>query len=284
MKRIINACTFTFAFLLLAAVSVDAQIKTPAPSPFCSLTQSVGLMEVSIKYSRPGVKDRVIYGKLVPYGELWRTGANASTKISFSDDATVGGVKVPAGDYSLYTIPGESSWTIIINKNLKTGTSDYNKEEDAARFTVKPTRVNQKVETFTINVTDVKMDAANIELVWENTSVKFMVETDVDTKVMADIAKQTAGVDANVYYQSARYYYDTNKDMNKALEWINLATKENPKFWMVRYKALILAKLGKYDDAIKAANESTELANEAGNKDYPRMNGESIAEWKAMKK
>ena len=180
---------------LMAALPIlgMAQIDMPKPSPLSTVTQTVGLTDASITYSRPSAKGRTVFGDLVPYGEMWRTGANASTKIKFSDDVKIEGQDVPAGEYALYTIPGKDVWTIIIHKNTSywgTGDDKYKIAEDQARFTVKPMTYPVKIETLTFGFTDLKNDEAYIELLWENTQVRFKVVSEVDKKVMADIKQQ----------------------------------------------------------------------------------------------
>ena len=270
---------------LFSSNIASAQIKTPAPSPTAKLTQDVGLTNITIEYSRPSAKGRKIFGDLVPFNEMWRTGANASTKITFGDDVTIGGSnKVPKGTYALYTIPGEKTWTIIIHKNTTfwgTGGKDYKAEEDACRFDVAVQSVSPSVESFTIDVNNIKGNGADMVISWENTRVLIPFALDTDTKVMADIKAQMAGPSSNTLYQAARYYYDEKKDMAQALVWITQAMeKGGEKFWMLRYKALILAELSRYKEAIEAANRSSELAKAEDNADYPRMNDKSIGEWK----
>jgi len=259
-----------------------AQINMPKPSPLSNVTQTVGLTDASIAYSRPSAKGRTIFGDLVPFGEIWRTGANASTKIKFSDDVKIEGQDVPAGEYALYTIPGEDEWTIIIHKNITywgTGDDKYKATEDQVRFTVKPMAYPSKIETLTLSFTDLKNDEAFIELLWENTQVKFKVVSEVDKKVMADIDTKMKGVSASTYYQSAQYYFENEKDLAQALIWVNKAIESGEKFWIVKLKSLILAKQGNYSEAIKAAERSKALALEAKNNDYVRMNEKNIEEW-----
>lgn len=268
---------------VMICIPAFAQISMPQPSPKGSFEQRVGLTDISMEYSRPGVKDRVIFGDLVPYGEMWRTGANASTKIEFSSDVVVEGNEVPAGKYALYMIPGKDKWTVVLHKNLSywgTGGKDYKESEDQCRFDVKPNAYPAKVETMTFMVSDIRNESCNIEFLWENTQVKFKVETEVDKLVMAEIKEKMQGVTASTYYQSARYYLENDKDLDQALEWINKALETTERYWIVRQKALILAKLERYDEAITAAERSKALAEEAGNKGYVKMNDESIAEWK----
>jgi len=274
------------ALLILCGVTVSAQIETPAPSPLSTIEQKVGLSDVSITYSRPSVKGRTIFGDLVQYGEMWRWGANASTKFTTSDDIKIAGHDVPAGTYAMYAIPGQETWTIVIHKNTNywgTGGSKYKESEDLVRFEVKAnSSYPVKVETMTFQFSNITTSGCDIEFMWENTQLSMKVETQVDAQVMKEIEMKMKGVSSATYYQAARYYYENDKDMNKAFEWINKALVDNEKFWMVRLKALIQAKMGDYAGAIETAKRSKTLAEEAGNKDYVRMNDKSIAEWKKM--
>lgn len=279
MKKILSL--FITASLAMPGI---AQIKTPTPSPKASITQEVGLTEISITYSRPGVKGRKIFGELVQYGQMWRTGANASSKITFGEPVKINGQDLAAGTYAFYTIPGKDEWTLIFHKNLTywgTGGDKYNTDEDALRIKVKPENYPVLVESMTFDIAEITDNSCKIELKWENTMVSFNVEMDVDSKVMADIDQAMKGVSSSTYYQAARYYLEHDKDLNKALEWINKSMEGgNDKFWMLRQKALILAKLERYKDAVDTANASIAKAKEANNSDYVRMNEKSIAEWK----
>ncbi len=271
------------ALLILTCSTAWAQISVPAPSPLSTIEQKVGLTDMSVTYSRPSAKGRTIFGDLVPFGEMWRWGANASTKLKTSDDITIEGKDVPAGEYALYAIPGESEWTIVIHKNTSywgTGGDKYSTDEDLVRFTVKPNKSYPvATETMTFQFADITSDGCTIEFLWENTQIKLAVKANVDEQVMKEIDMKMKGVSSATYYQAARYYYDNDKDINKAYEWIKLALVDNEKFWMVRQKALIEAKMGKYKDAIKTATKSMDLAQTAGNMDYVRMNKKSIDEW-----
>ncbi len=273
--------------LLALAGTANAQISVPAPSPLSTVEQKVGLTDVSVSYSRPSMKGRTIFGDLVPYGTMWRLGANASTKIKTSDDITINGHDVPAGTYALYAIPNQDTWTIVIHSNTSywgTGGSKYKVEEDLVRFDV---AVNSKypvaIETMTFQFSNLTTEGCNLELLWANTQVVLDIKTNVDEQVLKEIDIKMKGVSSATYYQSARYYYNNDKDMEQAYEWIKLALVDNEKFWMVRQKALIEAKLGKYKDAIETANKSKELAEKAGNENYMRMNEKSIAEWSKKK-
>jgi hypothetical protein len=283
--NLLSKAAFMAVFMLITSASW-AQIKTPQPSPGAKVTQTVGLSDITIAYSRPSAKGRKIFGDLVPFDQKWRTGANTSTKITFPDEITVGGIKVPAGDYALVTIPGKTEWTIILNKNTTMGGNlgkDYKTTDEVANFKVKPTTMSNMVETFTINFTDLTMNTANIELAWENTSVKFNISTDIDSRIMADIKEKTSGTTATTYFQAARYYYDANKDMKQALEYINKAVEMDPKFYIVHLQAQILAKTGDYKKAIDAAKRSMQLAKDADNTDYVALNEKAIAEWSKKK-
>lgn len=285
MKHL-NIKSLVFVAAMLAFISQgNAQIEMPAASPSASFNQTVGLTNITITYSRPSAKGRTIFGGLVPYGELWRTGANAATKLEFSDDVKVGGKDIKAGTYSLFSIPGENEWTIIINKNPNQGgTGQYKQEEDAARFTVKPNKSGYKFETFTIGIDNITNESADVLIMWENTIVAFPVVVEVDGRVMASIERSLT-VSPNAYFQAASYYHDTGKDLNKALEWITLAVNEYEKtnqnvFWVYRKKSLIEADLKKYKEAIATAEKSKKMAQEAGNQQYVKFNDDSIAEWK----
>lgn len=276
---------FTALFTLVSLMPAFSQIKTPQPSPTSQVTQEVGLIKVDLDYSRPSAKGRKIYGDLVPFGALWRTGANASTKVTFSDEASVGGTKLAKGMYALYTIPGEKEWTIIFYKNTTlwgAPAADEFKEEDvAARFNVPVKMVSDKVETFTMNFSNLKNDGADLEIIWENTKVAVPIKVDTDAKVVADIKATMDGPSANAYWAAGRYYFDEKKDMKQALEWVSKAMeKGGEKFWMLRVKAQIQAELGQIKEAIATAEKSAELAKAENNNDYVRMNEKSIAEWK----
>ena len=275
---------FTVALLMIATLFANAQVKTPAPSPSAKMMQTVGMTEVIIDYSRPGMKGREIFGGLVPYKEIWRTGANAATKITFSSDVIIEKNELKAGTYALYTIPSETEWTIIFHKNLTSNTGNYNIEEDVLRFNVKSSQMDNAVETFTIGVSNIGLGTANIDISWENTMVSLAIDTKVDAQVQSTIEKALSGPSMDDYYQAAAYNLVADKDLKQALEWINIAMEKGAteKFWMVRRKALIEAKLGQYKKAIASAKMSLELAEKANNTDYVRMNEESIKEWEKM--
>lgn len=269
---------------LFLADGVSAQnprVEFPSPSPTCTLKQRVGLTDIEIVYSRPGVKDRTIFGGLVPYGEVWRTGANASTKISFSTPVKLNGHEVPAGTYALYTIPGEQEWTVIIDKNTKLfGAFGYDPKDDLLRFTTQPVDFSEKVETFTIDIGDVRDDSAMLYLVWEHTLVPVKIQVDLVSKLVPQIeAAMAAPGEQKPYYQAAMFYYDHDQDLKKARRWIDAAVDQHATYYIVHLQAQILARLGEKEKAIAAAKRSTELAIKAeGPKSgYVKMNQDLIS-------
>jgi hypothetical protein len=278
MKK--NILLFAVSAIMSLTATTQAQIETPRPSPLSSINQKVGLIDVNIVYSRPSAKGRTIMGDVVAYEKLWRTGANASTKIKISGDAAISGNKMEAGEYALFTVPGKDEWTVIIHKNLKAGVGNYNADDDLFRIKVKPTKLTEKVESFTISFDNIKDNMVDISLVWENTKVSFTLTTDFDAQVMKKISDVMAGPSANDYYAAASYYHDNKKDIKQAVSWVNKAVELSPdKYWVVRKQALILFDAGMKKEAIAAAQKSLELSEKAGNDEYVKMNKESIAAW-----
>ncbi|WP_317896905.1 DUF2911 domain-containing protein [Aurantibacillus circumpalustris] len=268
------------AIAAISSTTLNAQLKVPAPSPLQTVKQAFALSDISIEYSRPGAKGRLVYGDVVPFGKVWRTGANASTKITFGDDVKVEGNAIPAGTYALYTVPGKDNWEIIIYKDLTLGgnVADYKKENDVAHFTVKPRALNDKVETLTINFADITSSTVNVELNWEKTSVTFAVVADIDSKIMKDIEAKVVN-DNRPYFQAASYYYESGKDLVKAGEWVDKAIAANPKgFWMVMLKAKIQVKQKDIKGAVASAEKVITIATEAKNDDYVAQAQKLIAE------
>ena len=258
--------------------SVQAQaLRTPAPSPTQNLKQDFALSAVEVSYSRPAVKDRKIFGDLVPYGKVWRTGANQATTISFGEDVTFGGKKVPAGKYGLLTIPDDGEWTVIVSKQLDvTGPAAYKQDQDVARVKIKADEMPFAIESFMITFDNIKPSSMNMIMLWDRTAVTVPISADVESKVMAQI-DNLMNKDNRPYFNAAMYYLDNGKDLNKALAWFDKAIEQNPKaFWVYHQKANALAKLGKKQDAITTANKSIELAKEAKNDDYVALNQKLI--------
>lgn len=261
------------------------QIETPAPSPFQKVEQKVGLTDVTIEYSRPGVKGRQIFAAdgLVPHGKLWRTGANLVTKLSFSDNVTVNGKELKGGDYALLSTPNEGSWAFHFHPYDGRYWSSYAEKEPALTVESVTKKLPMMVESFTIAVNNLSDTGAHIDFMWEKTGSSLDLGVEVDSRVMAAIESTLGGPTPGDYYNAASYYHSAGKDLNQALKWINKATDiKEPKFWQVRRKALILADLGKTKEAISTAKQSMELAMKAGNDDYVAMNKKSIEKWSSM--
>lgn len=267
---------FTLAFLLCSLLSFAQQIQMPQASPSAKIAQKVGLTDVTVDYSRPSTKDRKIFGELVPYGQVWRTGANGATVLSFSTDVIIGGKTIPAGQYALYSIPGKTEWTMILSKNIKLwGAIGYDQNEDVIRFKAQPSKLSKKNETFEISFANMTDTGSDLSLKWENTRVDFRVETEVDPLVMAQIKEFVIdgnNTDPGLLYSAASYYYTNSKDMNQAYNWINESVEEDPKYWTMHLKAKIEAALGKKTDAVETAEVAIDLAEEAGNQDYVGLN------------
>ena len=272
MKKILLCIAVACGNLTFAQTLV-----TPQPSTTQTIKQNFGLSSVELSYSRPNAKGRKVIGELVPFGKVWRTGANQATTLTFGDDVTIGGKKITAGKYGLVSIPDKDNWTLIITKQLDiTSPAAYKPENDVVQVKAKPIALQDKVETFTIQFENVKSNSCDLKLQWENTAVVLPISTDVDSKVMAQI--NTIMTKDNLpYYNAALYYMDNAKDLNQALAWFNKAAEQNPTaYWVHHQRANCLAKLGKKQDAIAAANKSLQLATEAKNTDYVKLNEDLI--------
>lgn len=274
--------------MLLIAVCCSLQVnaqglKLPQASSAQTITQEFGLGSITLTYSRPNVKGRKIFGvgTLQPYGEVWRTGANQATVIKFSDDVTIEGKNVPAGEYGLFSIPGKDEWTIIINKTAKQwGAYQYKQADDVVRFIVKPSLVKDLVETFTMQFTNVKPATCDLTLMWERTAVTMHIVTDVDTRVMANIDEAMKG-EKKPYFAAAQYYYENNKDLGKALGWMNELEKGDPKAYYYKvWKARIQLKMGDKAGAIATATQGAALAKADKSDEYVRLNEAVIAQAK----
>lgn len=271
--------TLLFVF---ASFIATAQVQTPQPSPASELEQTVGLTEVEVEYSRPSMRGRKIFGGLVPYGEIWRTGANKNTTISFEDDITINNDTLKKGTYAIYTKPNADKWEIIFYKDSNNwgNPRNWSDAKVALKAIVPVQKMPMPIETFTITFDDLKSDGATLGMLWENVYVGVPFKVPSNAKAEASIKKVMAGPSANDYFNSAKYYKDAGKDLNQALTWVDKAITSRPNaFWMVREKALILAKMGKKKEAIATAKKSIELAQKAGNTGYVKMNKASIAEW-----
>lgn len=267
------------ASLALDLFAQAPKVDFPAPSPACTLKQRIGLTDVEIVYSRPGVKDRQIFGGLVPYGEVWRTGANSATKISFSTAVKLNGTDIPTGTYGLFTIPGEKEWTIIINKGAEQwGAYKYDEKADVVRFKATPIQISRPIETFTIEFNLIRDDSAMLNIVWDKTLVPIKFEVDLVPRLVSQIeAAMSASGDKKPYYQAASFYFDHGQDLQKALKWANAALAEREVHYVMHLKAKILAKLGQKDEAVAAAKRSKELAIAAKDNGFIKLNDDLIA-------
>lgn len=260
------------AFAAVLSFSVQAQISTPAPSASATVSQSIGLAKVTIEYSRPSLKGRKMFGSaLVPFGSVWRTGANKIPNLIFSQEVLIEGQKVPAGTYGLFTIPTENEWTIILSKNPNQwGAYSYKAEDDLLRVKVKSEKLAQSVEAFTMEFSDFTPSSSKIAIRWENTEAKFTVSHDSDAQIMAEIKEKTANANAtgDTYFDAANYYYETNRDLKQAYEWANKVVEKDQKYWTYYLRGKIAAKLGKCDVAIPDAEKGLELAKKANDGAY----------------
>ncbi len=274
------------AAILFFCQPAIAQIDYPSPSPLAKLHQKVGLTDVKVEYSRPAKKGRILFVDVEEFGKIWRTGANASTKISFSDDVTLEGKPVPAGEYALYSIPGKTDWTIMLYKDLSLGGNigEYDESKEVVRVNVKAEKRSFSVESLTIDIGNISANGATIALIWGEYYVPVKMEVDTDAKVNAqieDYMKNPLASVGNNYAQAANFYFRKDKDLNSALEWIDKAIEINPTaFWNIQTKARILGKMENYSGAITAAQKSSEVAKAAENDfGYIDANQKLIDDW-----
>ena len=264
----------TAMLFLCSMVNSYAQPHIPGASTTQTLTQEFGLGKISITYSRPNVKGRKIFGGLQPYGQVWRTGANAATTITFTENVIIEGNKVPAGTYGLFTIPTTDDWTIIINKNPhQWGAYTYKQDDDLLRFTVKPFPVGENMETFSMQFMNAGAQSADLVMLWEHTGVAVHFKTDDDAQVMANIDTLMQKDPKRNAFNAIQYYYENDKDLNKALAWAQEAQKEDAKdpyyiLWVARLKL----KMGDKAGAIEAAQQGIQLAKDAKDEEYQRLN------------
>ena len=276
MKKIIitaiAVCTLFFS---------EAQLNTPQPSPTQTIKQNFGLSSIELSYSRPGMKGRKIFGDLVPFGNVWRTGANNATTLTFADDVTIGGTKIPAGKYGLLTIPEKEKWTLIITKQLDvTSPAAYKQDQDVVRVIAEPMKLKESIESFTMQFANMKPSTCDLVIRWESTQVLLPIATDVESKVMGQI-DQLMKQDNRPYFNAAMYYMDNGKDLNQALAWFDKAAELQPDaFWVHHQRANCLAKLGKKSEAKAAAEKSKALAITAKNDDYVRLNDKLLEQLK----
>lgn len=280
MKKLVLILCFLGTIQLM-----NAQIVTPQPSPKSTLSQKIGLTDFSITYSRPGVKDRVVFGDLVPYGEKWRTGANENTVFKISDDISIEGQALKAGEYSIYTTPGKMSFDWYFYKTTDNWGMPETWSDDnvALKVTTPVVAKNPKTESLTFDFDDLRNNSANLELSWENVSTSCKITVNTDSKVMKAIDKTLAGPGANDFYAAGRYYLENDKDLSQAYQWLHKSNEMDAKFYVLRQEAICLSKLKRYPEAIKVAKQSIELATKAKNEEYVKMNTKDIESWSRMK-
>ncbi|MUP45515.1 DUF2911 domain-containing protein [Gramella sp. BOM4] len=273
--------------LLFVCASTVAQIQAPAPSPAAKIEQKVGLTDVTVEYSRPAMRGREIFGDLVPYEEVWRTGANANTVISFSDDVTINGKELKKGSYAIYSIPKENSWELMFYNTTDNWGVPQNWDESkvALKTSAEVSEPMSDIESFTIWFANLENDAADLKLGWADKIATVNLGVPTEAKTMASIERVMNGPTANDYFAAASYYHESGKDLDKAYEWVTKATEMagDQAFWMLRRKSLIEADMGKKKEAIATAKKSMASAQKANNADYVKMNKESIAEWEGGK-
>ena len=269
---------FLYLLALLACLTFKTYAQAPR-IPEASSTQTIiqdfGLGKVTITYSRPNVKGRKIFGGINPYGQVWRTGANSATTITFSENVIIEGNKVPAGTYALFSIPEKESWTIILNKTAKQwGAYDYKQADDLLRFKVKPVEVKEKRETFTMQFANSTTKTTDLYIVWDHTAVPVHMQTDDDAQITANIDKLMQGdIKKRPYFNAIQYYYENDKDLSKAMTWALEAEKLEPKApWYKLWKARIQLKMGKKTEAIATAQEGIRLAKASNDDEYVRLN------------
>ena len=259
MKKILLlSATFCYSF-------ISAQIKTPQPSPTATITQKIGLSDITVEYSRPGAKGREIFGELVSYNKLWRTGANKATKITFNNDFIFGDTKVNKGSYSLFTIPGKKKWTIYLNKETELwGVGDFDEQKIVYKLVSKVNESKDFTESFTIDFGTFKAFSAIMSLKWANTKIDIRLEDLGAIKLQKEISKLlNEGPSANDYYNGAKLFADNTSQYEMALKWINIAIEKRPDaFWMLYHKAKIFNLMGQEKDAILTANKTIEIASE----------------------
>lgn len=275
---------FTLFSAVLVAAAVYAQ-DLPQPSPKAMVMQTFGLTDVTIEYSRPGVKGREVFGNLVPFDQLWRTGANSATKITVSTDVMIGSKELKAGSYSIFTTPGKDSWKVMFNTNASASTGQYDAANNAVEIEVKPMTA-EATERLMFSFRNVTDNTTDVHMNWATTAISFEISADASAQAEKNIKAEIAKVEGayGVYNSSARYYYDNDKDLEQALAWSKKSVEISAKFWNVYTLSLIQHKMGDTKNALKTAEQSLKLSEEAKYGPYIKMNKENIAVWSAKKK
>src|SRR5665213_1127906 len=267
-------------FCSFVAVNGFSQVKMPAPSPTQFIKQEFGLSSIELTYSRPGLKGRSVFGTVVQFDSLWRTGANSATKIKFNDPVEILGHNVDSGSYAIYTIPHKNGdWTFILNKGFNnSGLTGYQESEDVFRENIKISKSADKVESLTMQFADVKPESCTLSIMWDNVILNVPIKENIKDKIRSQLEAMLSS-DNKPYWQAAQFYNEFDNNKPKALEMINSAINQSakPPFYMVYYKAKIQKDLGDKKGAIASAKQSMELAKEANNSDYVLLNEKLIS-------
>jgi hypothetical protein len=261
------------AAIAFTAIAAQAQVKIPQPSPTQTIRQDFALGNIELTYSRPAAKDRKVFGDLVPYGKIWRTGANGATIIRFSDPVEIKGKRIDSGSYALYTIPGIDNWEVILNKGVKNwGTAGYTEADDVIRFKAEPVKVKNETENLTMQFDNIKPESCELLLMWQKTGIVIPITANIKDRLRKelDVALKS---DKKPYFQAAQFYNEYDKNSQKALENITKAADENPKaYWIFLYKARIQKEMGDKEGARVSSQKSLEIAKAEKNDDYVKLN------------
>ncbi|AYA36859.1 DUF2911 domain-containing protein [Hymenobacter oligotrophus] len=272
----------------VAALPLQAQqLRLPVMSPTVRMRQDFSTSYIELTYGRPSKRGRDIFGKLEPYGQVWRTGANSSTRIKFGEEVKFGGQVVPAGTYALFTIPDPKEWTIILNKDTSQwGAYDYRPELDQVRVKAKPRTANTAAESFAITLENLQPAAADLYLRWDKVRVSVPIEADADARIMAQI-QDAMKTDKKPYFAAAQYYYSTGKDLNQAIAWLDESIKQQPSYYAYYWKGKMLQKANRNAEAADAVRQSLALVkqekNEHSRDEYTRLNEQLLKEVKGKK-
>jgi tetratricopeptide (TPR) repeat protein len=277
--------TFIICFSIVSVLS--AQVNHPKASPLSITAQEVGLTSIKVEYSRPAVRGRKIFGGLVPYGRIWRVGANASTKITFENDVTIMGNVLEKGTYALYAFPEVEEWEIVFHENLThwgDGRKNYNPNEDALRVKLVPGETKSFQENFLITFDKIQHNSLNLLLRWANTEIRIPIKIDTGSLMEIELVKQLKdNPTAQTYYEAARYYQEQHIKYGTALEYLKKAIElGGDTYYFHRVKSLVEAALGDFKTAISSAHKSMELAALQDKDEFVRMNEKNIAKWKRL--
>ncbi len=285
MKRqLLGLCLIAATFLF--SVEVGAQIKTPSASPKATVMQQVGLIDITVEYSRPGVKGRTIFANdgLVPYNKLWRTGANAVTKFTCSGKVMIGGQELKKGSYAMLSKPSNAMWEVYFYPYESSRWSSYKEKSPVATVQVRPSNNNRPVETMMFYFAEVKDGSARLVMDWDKVNLALDITVNTDEEVMSNIERVLNGPSKGDYYNAANYFFNNGKDMKTAYEYVKKATDgDDQKFWQMRRRSQIEAALGMHKEAIATAKVAMNLAEKAGNMEYVKFNKDAIAKWSKMR-